>query len=73
VTPGGALQNQLRKQTGTSVPNRSSGFKLATWPPLTRLWASHISAKPKSMAIERISLRFWPLNLGLLNSHSFGG
>jgi hypothetical protein len=26
--------------------------------PLTRLWASHISAKPKSMAITRFWLRF---------------
>jgi hypothetical protein len=25
------------------------------------------------MAMARIWLRFWPLNLGLLNSHSFGG
>jgi hypothetical protein len=25
------------------------------------------------MAIARFWLRFWPLNLGLLNSHSFGG
>jgi hypothetical protein len=25
------------------------------------------------MAMARISLRFRPLNLGLLNSHSFGG
>jgi hypothetical protein len=25
------------------------------------------------MAMARISLRFWPLNPGLLNSHSFGG
>src|SRR5664279_2026216 len=42
-------------------------------PPLTSLWASHISAKPESMAIARIWLRFCPLNLGLLNPHSFGG
>src|ERR1700722_19816459 len=42
-------------------------------PPLTSLWASHISAKPESMAITRIWLRFCPLNLGLPNSHSFGG
>jgi hypothetical protein len=41
--------------------------------PLTRLWASHISAKPKSMAKALIWLRFRPLNLGLRNSHSFGG
>jgi hypothetical protein len=41
--------------------------------PLTRLWPSHISAKPKSMARARIWLRFWPLNHGLRNSHSFGG
>jgi hypothetical protein len=40
---------------------------------LTSLWPSHISAKPKSMAIAPISLRFWPLNLGLLTSHSFDG
>jgi hypothetical protein len=26
-----------------------------------------------SMAMARIWLRFWPLNLGLPNSHSFGG
>jgi len=25
------------------------------------------------MAMARIWLRFWPLNLGLPNSHSFGG
>jgi len=24
----------------------SRGYKLAVWPPLTRLWPSHISAKP---------------------------
>jgi hypothetical protein len=42
-------------------------------PPLTSLWASHISPKPESMAIARIWLRFCRLNLGLLNSHSFGG
>jgi hypothetical protein len=40
--------------------------------PLTSLCPSHISAKPKSMAIARF-WRFWPLNPGLLNSHSFGG
>jgi hypothetical protein len=40
--------------------------------PLTRLWPSHISPESKPMAMARISLRFWPLNLGLLNSHSFG-
>jgi hypothetical protein len=41
--------------------------------PLTSLWPSHISAKPKSMAVARIWLLFWPLNLGLRNSHSLGG
>jgi hypothetical protein len=41
--------------------------------PLTSLWPSHICAKPKSMAMALISLRFWPLNLGLLKSLSFGG
>jgi hypothetical protein len=46
---------------------------LDSFTPLTSLCPSHISAKPKSMAIARIRLRFWPLNLGLLNSHSFGG
>jgi hypothetical protein len=42
-------------------------------PPLTRLGPSHISAKPGQWRGRVIWLRFWLLNLGLLNSHSFGG
>ncbi|HZE53725.1 MAG TPA: hypothetical protein VE111_10735 [Bradyrhizobium sp.] len=56
-----------RAATAARPPNRRP------WLPLTSLWPSHISAKPKSMVIARISLRFWPLNLGLLYSHSFDG
>jgi hypothetical protein len=38
--------------------------------PLTRMQPGHISAPIVSMAIALILLRFWLLNLELLNSHS---
>jgi hypothetical protein len=41
--------------------------------PLTSLRPSHICAGPGQWRWRVFSLRFLPLNLGLLNSHSFGG
>jgi hypothetical protein len=40
--------------------------------PLTRPGPAHISPKIGRMAIAFIWLRFWPINLDLLISHSFG-
>jgi hypothetical protein len=72
LLPGYRRRSAL--ETGDlSVPNPcSQASDRLSLAPLTSLWSSHISARPKSMAIARFPA-FWPLNLGLLNSHSFGG
>jgi hypothetical protein len=55
-----------------SLPCRGDPESTA-WPPLTRPGPSHISAEPGQWRGRVIWLRFWLLNLGFLNSHSFGG
>ena len=52
---------------------RCRSFKSAALAAVDKPLAQPYLSETRSMAIARIWLRFWPLNLGLRNSHSFGG
>src|SRR5579872_4014554 len=64
-----------RVRIAPSSRNRPAGGPPQSFrrPALTRPGPGHISAKSESMAIAPILPAFWPLNPGLLNSHSFDG